>query len=88
MFLRSGDKFRFFGSMLDLSYVPVLMLHYKRSHNPSEGLLSPFAGPFRTFSTRVWQNARLNTVRRVMVCDLHFFSYNFITLLKGLCACT
>ena len=30
------------------------------------------AGPFRRFSTRVWQNARANTVRRAMVCDVYF----------------
>ena len=26
--------------------------------------------PFRRFSTHVWQNARVNTVRRAMVCDV------------------
>ena len=31
-----------------------------------------YAGPFRSFSTRVWQNARANTVRRAMVCDVYF----------------
>ena len=35
----------------------------------------------------VWQNARVNTVKRAMVCDVYFpFFLNFITLLKGLCA--
>ena len=28
--------------------------------------------PFRKFSTRMWQNARANTVRRAMVCDAYF----------------
>ena len=29
-------------------------------------------GPFRKFSTRMWQNACANTVRRAMVCDVYF----------------
>ena len=29
-------------------------------------------GPFRRFSTRMWQNARANTVWRAMVCDVYF----------------
>ena len=29
-------------------------------------------GPFRRFSMHVWQNACTNTVRRAMVCDVHF----------------
>ena len=29
------------------------------------------SGPFRRFPTRVWQNARVNIVRRVMVCDVY-----------------
>ena len=29
-------------------------------------------GPFRRFSMHMWQNARANTVRRVMVCDIYF----------------
>ena len=28
-------------------------------------------GPFRRFSTLVWQNACANTVRRAMVCDAY-----------------
>ena len=37
--------------------------------------------PFRRFSTRMWQKARVvNTVRRAMMCDKYFFLkfYNFI----------
>ena len=30
------------------------------------------AGPFRRFSMCVWQNACVNTIRRVMVCDVYF----------------
>ena len=30
------------------------------------------SGPFRRFSTRVWQNAHANTVRRAIVCDFYF----------------
>ena len=30
------------------------------------------AGSFRRFPTRVWQNARVNNVRRAMVCDVYF----------------
>ena len=37
--------------------------------------------PFRRFSTRVWQNARANTVKLAMVCDMYFSfflqSYNY-----------
>ena len=40
------------------------------------------------FSTRVWQNARANTVRRAMVCDVHFPFSKMLTLLMGLCAYT
>ena len=29
-------------------------------------------GPFKRFSTRVWQNARANTARRAMLCDVYF----------------
>ena len=29
-------------------------------------------GPFRRFSTLVWQNACKNTVRCAMVCDVYF----------------
>ena len=29
-------------------------------------------GPFRRFSMHVWQNARINTARRAMVCDVYF----------------
>ena len=29
-------------------------------------------GPFRRFSTRMLQNARANTIRRAMVCDVYF----------------
>ena len=54
-------------------------------------------GNFRRFSTRVWQNACVNTVRRAMVYYVYFIkgilSKDFIkgillTLLKGLCAYT
>ena len=31
-----------------------------------------FSGPFRGFSTRVWQNARSNTAWRAMVCYVYF----------------
>ena len=45
--------------------------------------------PFRRFSTRVWQNARANTVKLAMVCDMYFsFFYDLIIMLKGLCAYT
>ena len=37
------------------------------------------------FSTRVWQNARVNTVRRALVCDVYFPFSKTITLIKGLC---
>ena len=30
------------------------------------------AGPFRRFPTYIWQNAHLNIVRHVMMCDVHF----------------
>ena len=29
-------------------------------------------GPFRKFSTRVWQNARVKNVRLAMMCDMYF----------------
>ena len=29
-------------------------------------------GPFRRFSTRVWQNADVNTIKRAMVCGVYF----------------
>ena len=29
-------------------------------------------GSFRRFSTRVWQNADVNTIKRAMVCDVYF----------------
>ena len=40
-------------------------------------------GPFRRFSTCVWQNALINTVKCLIVCNLYFFLrlYNF---LKGI----
>ena len=31
----------------------------------------PLTGPFRRFSTHVWQNAHINTVRCTMVCDVY-----------------
>ena len=30
------------------------------------------SGLFRRFPTHIWQNARLNIVRRAMVCDVYF----------------
>ena len=36
-----------------------------------EAVMCIIPGPFRRFSTRVWQNARVNTVRRAMVCDVY-----------------
>ena len=44
------------------------------------------SGPFRRFSTPVWQNAPANIVRRAMVCNVYFPFLKIITLLKGLCA--
>ena len=40
----------------------------------NEGILpeEQKAGPFRRFSTHVWQNARANVVRCAMVCDVYF----------------
>ena len=35
-------------------------------------ILVMFSGPFRRFSMLVWQNARADTVRRAMVCDVCF----------------
>ena len=32
-------------------------------------------GPFRTFPTLKWQNARINSVRRAIVCDVPFFFF-------------
>ena len=38
---------------------------------------SALTGPFRRFSMRMWQNARANTVRRAMECNVYFpFSKN------------
>ena len=34
--------------------------------------ISEEPGPFRRFSTHVWQNACANTVMRAMVCDVYF----------------
>ena len=34
--------------------------------------LQNLAGPFRRFPTSVWQNARVNIVRRAMVCHVYF----------------
>ena len=31
--------------------------------------------PFRTFPTLKWQNARINSVRRAIVCDVPFFFF-------------
>ena len=31
-----------------------------------------WAGPFRRFSIHMWQNARANTVRREIVCNVYF----------------
>ena len=39
---------------------------------PSEALLIPLAGPLERFSMRVWQNARVNNVRRAIMCDVYF----------------
>ena len=41
-------------------------------------------GAFRRFSTCVWQNARANTVRRAMVCDVYFLSQKFYNFIKGI----
>ena len=47
----------------------------------------PLSGPFRRFSTSIWQNARLNTISRAMVCDMYFSFFKiFLTTLKGLLA--
>ena len=42
------------------------------------------AGPFRRFSTHVWQNARVNNIRRVMVYDEYFFYVKFYNFIKGI----
>ena len=43
------------------------------------------ADPFRRFSTRVWQNPCVNTVRHAIVCNVYFsFSKIFLILLKVL----
>ena len=47
--------------------------------------LMALPGPFRRFSTRVWQNARANTVGRAMVCDVYFpFSKTLYNVNKGI----
>ena len=51
-----------------------------------EDEIGDVAGPFKRFSTRVWRNARANTVRCAMLRDV-YFSFSE-TLLKGLCAYT
>ena len=44
-----------------------------------------WAGPFRRFSTCMWQNVHVNTIRHVMVCNVYFpFPKIWITLLNGL----
>ena len=43
------------------------------------------AGPFRRFSTRVWQNARVNTVRRAMCILLFLKFYSFIKGIMRIC---
>ena len=43
------------------------------------------AGPFRRFSTRVWQNACINTVRRVMRILLFLKFYSFIKGIMRIC---
>ena len=40
--------------------------------------------PFRRFSTHVWQNARVNNIRRVMVYDEYFFYVKFYNFIKGI----
>ena len=32
----------------------------------------------------MWQNARANTVRHVMVCDVYFLSLKFYNFIKGI----
>ena len=41
--------------------------------------------PFRRFSTHVWQNARVNTVRRAMCFLLFLKLYNFIKGIMRIC---
>ena len=40
--------------------------------------------PFRRFSTHVWQNARVNNIRRAMVYDEYFFYVKFYNFIKGI----
>ena len=35
-------------------------------------IFSPFTGSSRRFSTHVWQNARVNNIRRATMCDVYF----------------
>ena len=37
-----------------------------------KGLVT-ISGPFRRFSTRMWQKAHRNTVRHAIVCDVYFW---------------
>ena len=39
-------------------------------------------GPFSRFPTRVWENAHLNNVTRVMVCDMYFSFPKLINFIK------
>ena len=42
------------------------------------------SGPFRRFSTCKWQNACINTVMRVMVCDVYFPFPRICNFIKGI----
>ena len=55
------------------------LISFTEKHLKHSRFLFPDSGPFRRFSTRVWQNARVNTVRRVTICIFLFLRFhNFI----------
>ena len=49
-----------------------------------ESYMVILAGPFRRFSTSMWQNACANTVRSAMVCNIYFPFLKFYNFIKGI----